>query len=142
MRRPTPSASRIAIIDKGEIKVSGSPAMLKEKVGGDILTIELSENAVDLTEFFRGIPDVSDVTKTDQIYRIKLPKTERALPVIVEGVVKKNVQIKEISFTKPTLDQVFLEVDGQVDARRGRIGERLVSPERHDGESEVERDDR
>ena len=35
------------------------------------------------------------------------------LPVIVEGIVKKNVQIKEISFTKPTLDQVFLEVTGK-----------------------------
>jgi ABC-2 type transport system ATP-binding protein len=105
--------NRIAIIDKGVIKISGSPSTLKEKVGGDILTLELSENAGDLTEFFRGIPDVSDVTKTDQTYRIKLPKTERALPVIVEGIVKKNVQIKEISFTKPTLDQVFLEVTGK-----------------------------
>ncbi len=105
--------NRIAIIDKGEIKISGSPAQLKEKVGGDILTLELSGDAGNLTEFFRGIPEVSEVTKNGQTYRIKLPKTEKALPAIVEGVVKKNVQIKEISFTKPTLDQVFLEVTGK-----------------------------
>ena len=105
--------NRIAIMDKGTIKVSGTPAELKEKVGGDVLTLELSAGAADLTEFFRAIPEVSEVTKTGQVYRIKLPKTEKALPVIVEGVVRKDVQIKEISFTKPTLDQVFLEVTGK-----------------------------
>jgi ABC-2 type transport system ATP-binding protein len=33
---------RIAIIDHGVIKASGSPSQLKEKVGGDVLTIELA----------------------------------------------------------------------------------------------------
>lgn len=104
---------RIAIVDKGVIKESGSPAELKHKIGGDILTLELDQGTSDFTEFFRSIPDVSEVVKTDQVYRIKLPKTEKALPVIVEGVLKKGAQIKEISFSKPTLDQVFLEVTGR-----------------------------
>jgi ABC-2 type transport system ATP-binding protein len=103
---------RIAIIDHGTIKVSGSPSELKEKLGGDILTIELSDGP-DITVFLKGIPDVSDVSRKDQIYRIKLPKTERALPAIVDGVTRQGLQIKEISFTKPTLDQVFLEVTGK-----------------------------
>ncbi|MGA2664003.1 MAG: ATP-binding cassette domain-containing protein [Nitrososphaerales archaeon] len=104
---------RVAIMDKGAIRISGTPAELKEKVGGDILTLELSTDAADLSDFFRSVPDVSEVTRTGQVYRIKLPKTEAALPVIVEGVVRKGVQIRSISFTKPTLDQVFLEVTGK-----------------------------
>jgi ABC-2 type transport system ATP-binding protein len=104
--------SRIAIVDGGKIRVSGTPAELKEKVGGDVLTLRLAEDSPDLTEFFRSVADVTEVSKTDQTYRIKLPKTEKALPEIVGGVVKKNLEIKEISFTKPTLDQVFLEVTG------------------------------
>jgi ABC-2 type transport system ATP-binding protein len=103
---------RIAIIDHGAIKVSGSPSELKERLGGDILTIELGEGP-DITDFLKGIPDVSDVSRKDQVYRIKLPKTERALPAIVDGVTRKGIQIKEISFTKPTLDQVFLEITGK-----------------------------
>jgi ABC-2 type transport system ATP-binding protein len=103
---------RIAIIDHGTIKVSGSPSALKERLGGDILTIELGEGP-DITDFLKGIPDVSDVSRRDQVYRIKLPKTERALPAIVDGVTRKGLQIKEISFTKPTLDQVFLEITGK-----------------------------
>ena len=103
---------RIAIIDHGAIKVSGSPSELKEKLGGDILTIELTEGP-DIADFLRSIPDVSDVGRKDQVYRIKLPKTERALPAIVDGVTRKGLQIKEIAFTKPTLDQVFLEITGK-----------------------------
>jgi ABC-2 type transport system ATP-binding protein len=103
---------RIAIIDHGAIKVSGSPSELKEKLGGDILTIELGDGP-DITDFLKGIPDVSDVSRRDQVYRIKLPKTEKALPAIVDGVTRKGLQIKEISFTKPTLDQVFLEITGK-----------------------------
>jgi len=103
---------RIAIIDHGVIKVSGSPSQLKERLGGDILTIELS-GGPDITDFLKGLPEVFDVTRRDQIYRIKLPKTEKALPAIVAGITGKGLQVKEISFTKPTLDQVFLEITGK-----------------------------
>ena len=104
---------RIAIIDRGTIKVSGSPTQLKETVGGDIVTLTLSEGTEDLTSFFQNIEGVKEVSRTGGVYRIKLPKAETALPAIVEGLVQKQLQIKEISFTKPTLDQVFLEVTGK-----------------------------
>ena len=104
---------RVAIIDKGSIKVSGSPAKLKETVGGDVVTLEISDSSEDLTGFFQSIEGVKEVNRTGNVYRIKLPKTEKALPAIVEGVLKKQLEIKETSFTKPTLDQVFLEVTGK-----------------------------
>ncbi len=103
---------RIAIIDHGILKASGTPAQLKEKVGGDVLTIELTDGP-DITDFLKGLPDVSDVAKRDHAYRIKLPRTEKALPAIVDGVSKKGLEINEISFTKPTLDEVFLEITGK-----------------------------
>jgi len=103
---------RVAIIDHGRIAVSGTPASLKESIGGDVLTIQLSDGA-DLSEFFSGLPDVSDVSRSGQTYRMKLPKTEKALPLIIEGVTSRGLKITEISFTKPTLDQVFLEVTGK-----------------------------
>ena len=104
---------RIAIIDHGSIKVSGTPTTLKETLGGDIVTLELSDAVDDLTGFFQKIEGVKEVTRTGGVYRIKLPKAERALPVIVQEMLAKQFQIKEISFSKPTLDQVFLEVTGK-----------------------------
>ena len=103
---------RIAIIDHGEIKVSGSPAELKQKIGGDVLTIGVSDG-VDITGFLKSIPEVSNVTKEGQVYRMKLPKTESALPPIIEGITQRGLKLTEISFQKPTLDAVFLEVTGR-----------------------------
>jgi len=104
--------NRIAIIDHGVIKVSGSPARLKEKFGGDVLSISV-DNDVDLTDFLKTVPDVSDVTRDGQVYKMKLPRTEQALPVIIEGVTLRGLKITEISFTRPKLDDVFLDVTGR-----------------------------
>ncbi len=104
---------RIAIIDHGAIKVSGSPAELKAAHGGDVVTLRLSDDREDMTSFFSGIEGVANVARSDGVYRIKLPKAERALPAIVSGVVQKQLEIQEISFSKPTLDQVFLDVVGR-----------------------------
>jgi ABC-2 type transport system ATP-binding protein len=104
---------RIAIIDHGTIKVSGSPTQLKESLGGDMVTLELSDTQENLTAFFQNIEGVKEVNRKGGVYRLKLPKAERALPAIVQAVLEKQLQIKEISFTKPSLDQVFLEVAGK-----------------------------
>ncbi len=103
---------RIAIIDHGVIKVLGSPNDLKEKFGGDILSISVSGD-IDLTEFLKTVPDVTDVSHEGRDYKMKLPKTEQALPVIIDGVTKRGLKITEISFTRPKLDDVFLDVTGR-----------------------------
>ena len=104
---------RIAIIDHGVIKVSASPSELKEKLGGDILTLELTDGP-DMTQFLKNVPEVSEVTKpASNSYRVKLPRVEKVLPTIVEGVSNHGLKITDISFTKPTLEQVFLEVTGR-----------------------------
>jgi ABC-2 type transport system ATP-binding protein len=104
---------RIAIIDHGTIKISGTPSELKAAHGGEIITITLPEGAEDLTPFFSRIEGVSEVTKDGAAYKIKLPNTEKALPAIVAGVLQKGVEIEGISFSKPSLDQVFLGVVGR-----------------------------
>jgi ABC-2 type transport system ATP-binding protein len=102
----------VAIIDHGKIRVSGSPGELKQRLGGDVLEIAVNDRA-DLTEFFYSVPGVKDVKKSDHTYRIKLPSTEEALPTIFEGISKKGLKITKVSFDKPSLDQVFLEVTGR-----------------------------
>lgn len=105
--------NRIAIIDNGVIKVSASPSELKEKLGGDILTLQLTDGR-DMTPFFKSVPEVSEVTRqTPNSYRVKLPRVEKALPAIVEGLTRQGLKITDITFTKPTLEQVFLEVTGR-----------------------------
>ncbi|MGI0091830.1 MAG: ATP-binding cassette domain-containing protein [Nitrososphaerales archaeon] len=104
---------RIAIIDNGVIKESSSPVQLKEKLGGDILTIEVTEGQ-NLTEFLKNMQDISEVTEPrPSTYRMKLPHVEKILPIIVQGVTQRGLKVVGISFTKPTLEQIFLEVTGR-----------------------------
>ncbi len=102
---------RIAIIDNGEIKLSGSPSELKGKLGATILTLKLIDGA-DMSEPLSKLQDVTTVTKENDTYNIKLARTETALPAIVEAVTKKGLKISDINLTKPTLDQVFLQITG------------------------------
>ena len=102
---------RIAIIDNGVIKLSGSPSELKAKLGGTILTLQLTGSA-DISSLLNGIPDVTDAAKEGKTYKIKLTRTETALPAIVETITKKGLKISDIALTKPTLDQVFLQITG------------------------------
>jgi ABC-2 type transport system ATP-binding protein len=101
---------RIAIIDNGVIKVSGTPSELKSKLGGTILTLQLTDGA-DISGKLRAIQDVAEVERKDEIYRIKLGRTD-ALPAIVETVAKNGLKISDLNLTKPALDQVFLQITG------------------------------
>ncbi|MGA3110865.1 MAG: ATP-binding cassette domain-containing protein [Candidatus Bathyarchaeia archaeon] len=102
---------RIAIIDGGVIKLAGSPSELKTKLGGTILTLQLTDGA-DISGILEAMQDVSEVKKEGATYKIKLTRTETALPAIVETITKKGQQISDITLSKPTLDQVFLQITG------------------------------
>ncbi len=104
---------RVAIMDHGRIMVSGSPPRLKESLHGDILTIELSDGGGDYTGFLEGMDGISQVTRVGDSYRLKLPRVETALPNIIASITARGLKIRETSFTKPTMDQVFLEVTGR-----------------------------
>jgi ABC-2 type transport system ATP-binding protein len=104
---------RVAIVDGGLIKVLGSPNELKMKLGGDLLSIQVTDGQ-DLTSFLEGVQDVREVVRlSHSSYRIKIPRVEKALPQIVDGISERGLKISDISFTRPTLDQVFLEVTGR-----------------------------
>ena len=103
----------VAIMDHGTIKIAGTPAELKENLHGDVLTLSLEDGGEDLTRFLESTPNVTSVTRSGSSYRLKLPGVESALPQIVTTIASKGIKISGTSFTKPTLDQVFLEVTGR-----------------------------
>lgn len=106
-------STRVAIMDHGKINVAGTPDELKASLHGDVLTLTVEDEAEDLTDVLRSVPNVAEVTHADGSYRLKLPKVESALTAIIAAVTSKGLTIAETSFSKPTLDQVFLEVTGR-----------------------------
>ncbi len=64
---------------------------------------------------------------------MKVVKAEAALPTIIASITARGLKIKGISYNKPTLDEVFLEVTGRsmrdADEAGGGITPKLSSQE-------------
>jgi ABC-2 type transport system ATP-binding protein len=105
-------SDRIAIMDHGLIKVSGSPSQLKQSLHGDVLAIEVSQGS-DLTDLLSEIEDITEVSRVGDIYRMKVSNVEEVLPSVVTGIASKGLKIRKTSFNEPTMDDVFLEIIGR-----------------------------
>jgi len=106
---------RIAIIDHGKIIALDTSEGLKKAVGGDVIEVEVAECGQDVIEMIRAIPGVSllDGKCTGNNARIKVPDSNVALPLILEGFWSKKISVLNVAVKKPSLDQAFLEYTGR-----------------------------
>ena len=104
---------RVAIIDHGHIIKIGSPQELKEGIGGDVIAVEVKEPMPDLSSDIGQITLVKDVKKIGNNYRIKAELGEEASPQITDLIRSKGLHVTKVSLTKPTLDEVYLDLTGR-----------------------------
>jgi ABC-2 type transport system ATP-binding protein len=104
---------RIAIIDHGHIIKIGTPAQLKEGVGGDIITVGVIEAEPDISSEIAKINLVKDVKKNGNQYRVKSEIGEEASIQIIDMIRSKGLHVTTISLTKPSLDEAYLELTGR-----------------------------
>lgn len=110
--------TRLAIIDHGRIVVTGSPTKLKSEVGGDVVTLELAEegNGALVERAKRavaGFPGAGDPTVLDHGLAVPVAEAGRSLSDLVRRLDEQGVPIAKLSFTTPTLDEVFLKYTGE-----------------------------
>ncbi len=104
---------RVAIIDRGKIIAMGTPNDLKESLGGDIMTLSILDNKLDVSGIIKKVPRVKEVKKQDGTYRIKVEDGEETAPTIIDAVRAEGHKVTRLSLTKPTLDEVYLEYTGR-----------------------------
>jgi len=103
---------RVAIIDHGKIMTIGAPAELKAKLGGDTLELDITDGS-GMVEFLTSLPGAKDVKNNGTRFTVRVPRIEDALPAIFEGVARRGGHVSRVSFARPSLDQVFLQVTGK-----------------------------
>ena len=103
---------RIAIIDHGKIVITGTPAELKDSLGGDIITLSIQKET-DITTLIKKIAHVKEVKKENGSYMIKSENGEVTAPLIIEALRKENHVVTRLSLTKPTLNEVYLQYTGK-----------------------------
>lgn len=115
---------RIAIIDHGKIIVIGTPADLKDSLGGDIITLSIQKHDEDISELISKVEHVKEVKKENGGYTIKSSNGELTAPLIIESLRNSGHVVTKLSLTKPTLNEVYLQYTGKSmrDAEESRDG--------------------
>ena len=101
-------ADRIAIIDEGLVVAEGTSDELKASIGGDVITLSFnSEKEVSLAKelFPESLQEKNEL-------RITVEDGASKIPSYINELTVKNIDVSSVTASKPTLDDVFLNVTG------------------------------
>lgn len=104
-------ADRIAIIDHGKIIAEGTAEELKKLVGNDVIYLKLEapeELRCIKAEFIRECKILADGRVA-----LEVENAAEALPRLFELVAEKGIKILEVTYHRPTLNDVFLHLTGR-----------------------------
>jgi ABC-2 type transport system ATP-binding protein len=99
---------RLAIMDLGRIVATGTPSQLKDRIGGDVITLagnDLAGLRDAIACRFAGV----SVEQVNGTLRIERDRAHEFIPQLVEAA---PGMIQSVSIGKPTLEDVFIHVTG------------------------------
>ncbi|MGB3612543.1 MAG: ABC transporter ATP-binding protein [Elainellaceae cyanobacterium] len=133
-------ADRVAIIDQGRVIAVGTPSDLKDKVGGDRITLRIREFTPDdeanqARSLLEQLPFVQEViinaSQGNSLNLVVDPQGE-ALLAVRQALKDAELPTFGISQARPSLDDVYLAATGKtlMDAELAAAGSRDVKAER------------
>jgi ABC-2 type transport system ATP-binding protein len=107
-------ASRLAIIDRGQIVAEGTPDELKSELRGDTVQVELVENGhFDVVSTARNVPGISDAVLQGKVVRARADHGAAALPALIAALERDGSTVASASVSRPSLDDVYLRHAGR-----------------------------
>jgi ABC transporter DrrB family efflux protein len=109
-------ADRIAVIDRGKVIAEGTGNELKDRVGGQILEVELaSAGQRDQAQAVLAGVGCGEPQSDERPDRLTLPAPRDGLLLVEEaaaGLRQAQIGVSDIGLRRPTLDDVFLQLTG------------------------------
>jgi ABC transporter DrrB family efflux protein len=109
-------ADRIAVIDHGKVIAEGTGNELKDRVGGQILEVELaSAGQRDRAQAVLAGVGCGEPQPDERPDRLTLPAPRDGLELVEEaaaGLRRAQIGVSDIGLRRPTLDDVFLQLTG------------------------------
>jgi ABC transporter DrrB family efflux protein len=116
-------ADRIAVIDRGKVIAEGTGNELKDRVGGQILEVELSSAGQrDQAQAVLAGVGCGDPEPGERPDRLTLPAPRNGLELVEEaaaGLRRARIGVSDIGLRRPTLDDVFLQLTGAAPSEDG-----------------------
>jgi len=109
--------TNLAILAEGKLLASGAPAALKQRIGGDVITI-VSTHPAEVRAILHQRLGV-EAQEVEGALRLERAKGHEFVPQIIEAA---PGLIDSISVGKPTLEDVFIQITGH------RLAEEIPPP--------------
>jgi len=132
-------ADRLIIIDHGRVIAQGTPAQLKNKLGGDRITLKVREfsnqaESEKICEILSSIDGISQIIINQaQGYSINFvaDKEKDLLPKLKVELAFSKFEIFSLAQSQPSLDDVYLQATGKtlLDAEISMTGKRDLKKE-------------
>ncbi len=109
---------RLAIVDGGKIVAEGTPLELKREIGSDSIKINIEDcerdkpKAKALLESLEGVNLVVDAG-TEDCLNVYAKNAGLLIAEIVRAFDSSNIKLLSVTFSSPSLDDVFLRHTGR-----------------------------
>jgi ABC-2 type transport system ATP-binding protein len=133
-------ADHVAIIDRGSVIATGTPSELKDKVGGDRITLRIREfsplhEAEQARDLLRSLPCVQEViinTAQGNSLNLVVKSEPNTLITVQQALQNANLPTFGIAQSRPSLDDVYLAATGRtlLDAELAAANSRDLKAER------------
>jgi ABC-2 type transport system ATP-binding protein len=104
-------ADRVAIIAQGEIVAEGPPSTLTAAEGGTVVTFRLPPGAPELPDSLRA-----GATTENGTVRMSPDEPMKVLHELTGWALERGVQLEQLSVSRPSLEDVYLQLTADADA--------------------------
>ena len=120
-------ADQIAVIDHGRVIAQGTGSELKDRVGGQILEVELVR-AAERDKARAALIGIgcSDPEPGERLAQLTLPAPRDGLEMIEDAASalrRAGIGVSDLGLRRPTLDDVFLQLTGAPPSENGATAE-------------------
>src|SRR4051812_25390465 len=108
-------ASQLAIVDRGRVVAEGTPAALKADLRGDAIHVELGQvdGNGNVGAALEALTEISEVSVDGRTLHARAEDGARAVPVVLQALEARGVEVASVSVARPSLDDVYLRYAGR-----------------------------
>jgi len=108
-------ADRLAIVEHGRVAVEGTPDRLKAELRGDVLQVELEDEAAATraTARIELVDGLSAVLRDGSVVRARTEAGARVVPAVFALLGDAGIPVVSATVSRPSLDDVYLRYAGR-----------------------------
>ncbi|MHA1835591.1 MAG: ATP-binding protein DrrA1-3 family domain-containing protein, partial [Candidatus Odinarchaeia archaeon] len=105
--------NRVAIIDHGKIVALDKPSKLKDKIGGDVISLKIEQPPIMFTPYLKNLEWVKKINVFNGEITLNVDQGEIRIPELFHIAQKNNIKIRSVYLREPSLEDVFLHFTGK-----------------------------